>query len=337
MAADDLLPTTDTGTNVTSTVSDDGATSSTTVESSANLGTIPDPDLGDVTPSYEAPEAPDFGSDSDSAQINQYVDPTTGTVTDPSLVANQMTGLLSQASPLLDQSKADALKIANSRGLLNSSIAAGAGVDAMMRNMLPIAQQDAKTHETQNLTNQKSSQQLASITHQGDVNAQLSEEQSQDKADLMGYEATLGEYKAEADQHRELETAHYKTKLERLLNQDSHAFQLELNALDYTNQTQLMALEETLKEQLAAVQQTYAVELENLKSKYDIQGNLDTVTGALYGDMLKSLASFLNSPDLSAEQQEAGANNIIENLAIGLEFLTNLTIEPELYENEATA
>ncbi len=36
--------------------------------------------------------------------------------------------------------------MANSRGLLNSSIAVGAARDAVLKNALPIAQQDAQTY-----------------------------------------------------------------------------------------------------------------------------------------------------------------------------------------------
>jgi len=58
-------------------------------------------------------------------------------------VADEMSGLLSEGSPYLDIAQADAMQAANSRGLLNSSLAAGAGTAAAIEGALDIASQDA--------------------------------------------------------------------------------------------------------------------------------------------------------------------------------------------------
>ena len=58
-------------------------------------------------------------------------------------VASNVKKLTSEASPLMQAAQTEGLKIANRRGLLNSSMAADASQDAMIRNALPIAQQDA--------------------------------------------------------------------------------------------------------------------------------------------------------------------------------------------------
>jgi hypothetical protein len=55
----------------------------------------------------------------------------------------QLTGIISQNSPLLQQARTDALQQANSRGLLNSSIAQTAGDSAVYNAAVPIAQSDA--------------------------------------------------------------------------------------------------------------------------------------------------------------------------------------------------
>lgn len=58
-------------------------------------------------------------------------------------VQGQMKDLMSQDNSLMKQAKTQGLQQANKRGLLNSSMAVGASQDAMARNALPIAQQDA--------------------------------------------------------------------------------------------------------------------------------------------------------------------------------------------------
>lgn len=58
-------------------------------------------------------------------------------------VADKVKELTSQDSPLMQQAKTEGLKVANRRGLLNSSMAVGASQDAMVSKALPIASQDA--------------------------------------------------------------------------------------------------------------------------------------------------------------------------------------------------
>lgn len=58
-------------------------------------------------------------------------------------VANKVTALTKQDSPLMQAAATEGLKIANRRGLLNSSIAAGASTGAALDRALPIASQDA--------------------------------------------------------------------------------------------------------------------------------------------------------------------------------------------------
>ncbi|MCL7941225.1 hypothetical protein M8009_13105 [Halomonas sp. ATCH28] len=58
-------------------------------------------------------------------------------------VQGQMQGLMSQDNNLMKQARTSGLQKANQRGLLNSSMAVGASQDAMIRNAMPMAQQDA--------------------------------------------------------------------------------------------------------------------------------------------------------------------------------------------------
>lgn len=66
-------------------------------------------------------------------------------------VATRLTGLLKVDNDLMKQAQTQAKQYANRRGLLNSSIAAGAGVDSMLRVALPIASQEASQTAQKNL------------------------------------------------------------------------------------------------------------------------------------------------------------------------------------------
>ena len=87
-------------------------------------------------------------------QTSPYVNPLTNQVTSDQTVSGQLSGLLSQDSPLMQRAKYQGIATANSRGLLNSSLAAGAAQAAMIDAALPVAQQDAQTYYDQSRANQ---------------------------------------------------------------------------------------------------------------------------------------------------------------------------------------
>ncbi|MEQ1888039.1 MAG: hypothetical protein ABL951_02530, partial [Alphaproteobacteria bacterium] len=66
-------------------------------------------------------------------------------------VQRQLSGFLASNSPVMQQARTGAMQYANSRGVLNSSIAAGAGEDAVIRSAVPVASQDAAQINQRNL------------------------------------------------------------------------------------------------------------------------------------------------------------------------------------------
>lgn len=69
-------------------------------------------------------------------------------------VAGQLNSILSSGSPYLESARAGARETANSRGLLNSSMAAGAGESEAIKAALPIASADASVYGTASRDNQ---------------------------------------------------------------------------------------------------------------------------------------------------------------------------------------
>lgn len=80
-------------------------------------------------------------------------------------VASGVSKLTSQSSPLMQQATTQANQISNRRGLLNSSMATGAGVQAGLNAAIPIATQDASTAAAKNLSAQNQTQNLAIQTN----------------------------------------------------------------------------------------------------------------------------------------------------------------------------
>lgn len=80
-------------------------------------------------------------------------------------VSKRVTGLMSQDSPLMRQATTAGMTTASRRGLINSSIAAGAAQDAALKYVVPIASQEASQISTANnnlANNNASAAQLAS-------------------------------------------------------------------------------------------------------------------------------------------------------------------------------
>ena len=82
-----------------------------------------------------------------NSNLTTAVQPTAG------LVSNNVNSLIDQNSPLMQRAAAKANEQANSRGVLNSSMAIGDAQNAVIANALPIAQSDAASQNQFALTN----------------------------------------------------------------------------------------------------------------------------------------------------------------------------------------
>jgi hypothetical protein len=77
-------------------------------------------------------------------------DPKAFAVTSDQTVQGQLKNIIAADSPLMRQAETRARAAMNQRGLLNSSLAVGAGQEAVIGAATPIAQQDASTYATAN-------------------------------------------------------------------------------------------------------------------------------------------------------------------------------------------
>lgn len=96
-----------------------------------------DPEL----PVYAAPDTEFNAVNVDGQALTDQT--TAGIDENKATVSGQMTGLLNQNSPYMQAATAGAMRTANNRGLLNSSISAGEGVKSAIETSMPMAQQDA--------------------------------------------------------------------------------------------------------------------------------------------------------------------------------------------------
>ena len=111
-------------------------------------------------------------------------------LTSAATVQGQLKTITSQSSPLMEQAKAEGLKTANRRGLLNSSLAAGTSQAEVLKAATPIAQQDAQTEATRQMTDNTFRQSAGLNTQQAQINSDLSAQNAAQASALSAQEST---------------------------------------------------------------------------------------------------------------------------------------------------
>lgn len=216
-------------------------------------------------------------------------DATERQVTPDQLVQSQITSILDGNNPYIKQAEQKAMEYANSRGVLNSSIAANAGRSAAIEAALPIAQQDAGVFERMATDNQNI---------QTQTNLQNAQAQN-----------TMLQTHVASQQEQEI------AKLQADLASEAMGEEQDYK-LNY------LAADAAVREKLAEIEQGYAVELETLRNEYGILKNQDTVIGTIYDGALRSLSGVLDDPDMSGTAAGVRSDEIIKNLKAALTYVT---------------
>ena len=108
-----------------------------------------------------------------SKSNNKSTTPVTQQVDPSQLTSSQLSSILAGNSALNQQAQSNAMQIANSRGMANSSIAAGMGTEALISQALPIAQSNSSMYANQAANNQNALNQFALTNLQGEIQSNL--------------------------------------------------------------------------------------------------------------------------------------------------------------------
>ena len=224
------------------------------------------------------------------------LDPTLRTVDQNNdTVAGQLHSLLASGSPYLESAKAGARDTANSRGLINSSIAAGAGEAAAINAALPIAQQDANTfgsaaRDNQGFQNNASqfnaaAQNTANLnTAQAANQSELSGQQSDQQIEAIGEQGTQSR-QTQAEGSQQAGALSAQQAQERQALQAAGATQAgALSAQQAAQQAALTTQTGQIQSQLSAQQAEQATALQAAKAGFD------TAMQSLKGEQAQALA-----------------------------------------------
>jgi hypothetical protein len=177
------------------------ATNATTPNEVPPPGTTPEggaPTAPAATPPATTPPAP--------MKANTY-DPTLQGVQSNQTVSGQVNDLLKADNPLMQTARNQANEAANSKGLLNSSMAVQAGEQAVLNSALPIAGADASTY------NRVSSENAAAKNTAGQFNAG-SQNQFNLSAQQAGQEQALQKIRGDQAVNVANIEANYKTLMQ---------------------------------------------------------------------------------------------------------------------------
>lgn len=196
-------------------------------------------------------------------------------------VEDRMTGLLAKDNPYMKVARTGAAQTANSRGLLNSSIAASAGEEAAIKSALPIAQQDAAYY--QNLGQQK---------NQGAITSILNKEQGATESKLQAEQGEIqkGLYQTQGD-------------ITKQINDKLYQHQTTLAQMGYDHATVIKNIEtEWNKIELASIESRAAAQLEGA-NKEMFNNSVNKISDDFMNDYLEITIN--PNFETSADRQKA--------------------------------
>lgn len=94
-------------------------------------------------------------------------------------VESRLSDITAKGSRYTDLAKADAIRQANTRGLINTTMAGAAGTEAAIRAAMPIAQQDAKTFVDTRMMNQRAQNEFLRNRQSANLNLETAAQGSQ--------------------------------------------------------------------------------------------------------------------------------------------------------------
>jgi len=250
-------------------------------------------------------------------------------------VEGRMKGLLGSSSPYLEAARSRGKQVAAERGLLNTSIAAGASEAAAIESALPIAQQDAGYLQERGLATQAGDIQTGHYLTQGDISSRLMGEE-------YGYMGTASEQ--EAEQARRLSAQEFE-QTGGLLGTE-YGLKGVLSAQEAAQTGALLGTEYGLKGKLLGTEYGYMGGLSAQEAKQagklsaQEAGQSSKLLGEEYGYMGGLSAQEAGQTSLLSVQEAEQAlvlQGLIEDSKMEIAQLEYDAIMAELDSDEATA
>lgn len=214
--------------------------------------------------------------------------PTTRTVNPNETVQSQIGDIIANNSPLQQQAEARSMQKMNERGLINSSMAVGAGQSALYDAALPIASADAQTYGRAAEINQAATNQASQFGAQATNTASLANAEAGNRA---------SEQQASLTQQANLANAAAANQAS-MFNSEQYLKGKAIEADQYSKQI-LQSADNSLKEYMA-----------NLESNYKTLMQTDASVATIMTQYLKAMADVQSSPNLDATGKQTAITNL---------------------------
>lgn len=234
-------------------------------------------------------------------------DPTKQTVSDKSLVQNQVKDIVSSGSPLMTLAETEAKKQANKRGLLNSSIAVGAGQEAVLKQALPIAQQDAGTFadaDRNNAAAENTSKQFNAGSQQQNSQFNSGSANTQSNIKLQG---EIQKELAAIQANSQMSLQEKQIASNEVIAKNDNFNKLLMQQMDRETKTALAKLDEGTKMKLAQV---------DSDNRQLLQTNISAAN--MYAQYATNLANIQGNKDMGQEAKDAAVASQLSALQAGL-------------------
>jgi len=222
---------------------------------------LPSTSVGDV-PQYTQYDATGTKQTlQDTAQVNSglnYVDQ------DKSTVQGQLKSLLSSDSDYIKEAEAAGTRTAANRGLLNSSMAAGASRSAAIQAALPIAQQDAQTYAAAQNAQQAAEYNQNQIQSEAIVSSGLSVQNKTNETIQQNTQNAFESAMQSASEQNKVLIQDMQNSHETFLNQMQNEQQSYLQTMQLSSDRANLATEQS-----STIMQNYQISVENLLSDPD--------------------------------------------------------------------
>ena len=214
-------------------------------------------------------------------------------------VQGQTAGLIAGESPLMQLAETNAKRQMNQRGLLNSSMAVGAGQEAVIKQALPIATQDATLYANQAKYNADIANQQAQFKASAENQVALSNAAAKNAA--ANFEAAA----------KNTSSAQYSKDVNTSVSQMMD-IAFKTGTANADNATKLAV------QQLDADTRKYLIDTE---ATYKNQMQASASTNELYQQVTKNIADILANPDLDTKAKQAAVDVQKGYLNSGLQIL----------------
>lgn len=241
-------------------------------------------------------------------------DPKATTVDKNQTVQGQVEGIVDKNSPLMQQAERRALEQMNGRGLLNSSLAIGAGQSAVYDAALPIAQQDANTYFTANQKTVDAQNAAlnfgAAAKNQASLaDAQLGTDVSKANAGMVNEAAARS-----SDAANQASLAKLDVDTKKYLSQQDIDARLQMSALDRNTQLQIKQMDLASQQNLAQMENQY---------RQLLQANQNL--SSMYQQTVNAIANISIQPNLSKEAKDAAIQTQLNSLREALAATSDIS------------